>query len=222
MKLPIRRTPMHSKKYLRQKMGKFSKHKLITPCHSPHSSPAMLATKKNVELRLVIDYRQLSMHTVESFWPLPSFEEIFGTWELICYSETFDMSRGFYQLPFEKISQDYRALSNPFGSFKWIVSPMDLTGSPPVFHSLMENVLIGLAWNIKFPYFEHIERLRQVFQRFRDVNLKIIPLKCEFFNNMYFSWVTFLVDMEIMTIQLKHLLCASIQYRIRLECLKIS
>ena len=102
------------------------------------------------------------------------------------------MSWGFYQLPLETSSQDYTAFSTPFGSFKWLVMPMGLTGSPPVFHSLMEKVLVGLTWKSTIPYLddciifsrtaeEHIERLREVFQRFKDANLKINPLKCEFF-----------------------------------------
>ena len=69
---------------------------------------------------------------------------------------------------------------------------MGLTGSPPVFQSLMEKVLVGLTWKSTFPYLddciifsrtaeEHIARLREVFQRFKGAQLEINPLKCEFF-----------------------------------------
>ena len=103
------------------------------------------------------------------------------------------MSWGFYQLPLEKNSQDYTAFSTPLGSFKRLVMPMGLTGSPPVFQSLMEKVLVGRTWKTVIPYLddciifsrtaeEHIARLREIFQRFKDANLKIDPLKCEFFH----------------------------------------
>ena len=39
VKLPDHRMPMHLKEDLRQKIDKFLEHKLITPCHSPYSSP---------------------------------------------------------------------------------------------------------------------------------------------------------------------------------------
>ena len=102
------------------------------------------------------------------------------------------MSWGFYQLPMEPKSQNYTAFSTPFGSFKWLRMPMGLTGSPNTFQSLMEHVLVGLTWNITVPYLddciifsktpeEHIKRLQQVFQRFREANLKINPTKCAFF-----------------------------------------
>ena len=70
--------------------------------------------------------------------------------------------------------------------------PMGLTGSPNIFQSLLEQVLFGLTWKITVLYSadciifysaaeEHIERLREVLERFRSVNLKINPTKCEFF-----------------------------------------
>ena len=102
------------------------------------------------------------------------------------------MSWGFYQLPLETNSRVYTAFSTPFGSFKWLVMPIGLTGSPPVFQSLMENVLVGLTWKSTIPYIDdciifsrtaekHIARLREVFQRFKDANFRINPLKCELF-----------------------------------------
>ena len=67
-----------------------------------------------------------------------------------------------------------------------------IDGSPNTFQSLMEHVLVGLTWNITVPYLddfivcsktpeEHIKRLQQVFQSFREANLKINPTKYTFF-----------------------------------------
>ena len=91
----------------------------------------------------------------------------------------------------EPKSQNYTAFSTPFGSFKWLRMLMGLTGSPNTFQSLMENVLVGLTWNITVTYLDdciifsktpekHIKRLQQVFQRFREANQKINPTKCAF------------------------------------------
>ena len=64
------------------------------------------------------------------------------------------MSWGFYQLPMEPKSQNYKAFSTPFGSFKWLRMPMGLTGSPNTFQSLMEQVHVGLMWNITVLYLD--------------------------------------------------------------------
>ena len=98
---------------------------------------------------------------------------------------------GLLPAPFRnEFSKEYTAFSSPFGSFKWLNMPMGLTGSHLVFQSLMENVLVGPTWKSTIPYLhncitfsrtveEHIERLREVCQRFEDANLKINQ-KCEF------------------------------------------
>ena len=141
---------------------------------------------------MVIDNRQLNKQRVAFCWPLLCVEEIFDTLEGICHISTIDMTWDFYQLPLEKRSQDYTAFSPPFVSLKWLVMPMGLTGSLPVFQSLMEKVLVGLTWKRTIPYLvnciissqtaeEHIERVPEVLQRFKDPNLKINPPKFEFF-----------------------------------------
>ena len=192
VKLPNRRLALHYKQDLREKIDAFLDKELIMPCHSPYSAPAMLVPKKNGKLRLVIAYRHLNQQTIKSCWPIPSIEEIFDTLEGSAFFSTIDMSWFFYQLTMDEKSQDFTAFSTPFGSYKWLRMPMGLTGSPNTFQNLMEHVLVGLTWKTTVPYLddciifaatpeEHLERLRAVLQRFREANLKINPLKCEFF-----------------------------------------
>ena len=152
--LSIKRMPVHYKNDLKEKIDAFMSKKLITPCHSPHSAPAMLVPKKNGKLRLVIDYRKLNEKTIKSYWPIPSIEKIFDTLQGSAYFTTIDMSWGFYQLPMEPKSQNYTAFSTPFGSFKWLRMPIGLTCSPNTFQSLMEHVLVGLTWNITVLYLD--------------------------------------------------------------------
>ena len=151
----------------------------------------MLVPMKNGKLRLVIDYRQLNKQTIKSCWPIPS---IFGTLEGSEYFTTIDMSWGFYQFPMADENQDSIAFSTPFESFKWLRMPMRLTGSPNVLQSLIEQILVGLTWKTTVPLLDdciifsstadkHIQRLREVLERFRSANLKLNPTKCEFFRS---------------------------------------
>ena len=184
VKIPTRRMPLHYKEDLQKIIYVFLEKELKTPCHSPYSAPAMLVPKKNGNVRLVIDYRQLNKQTINSTWPIPSIEEKFDTLKGSAFFTSIDMSAGFYQV--------YTTFSTPFGSFKWLRMPMGLTGSPPTFQCLVEKVLVGLIWKICVPYLddiilfsstpkEHLERFRLVFQRFRAHNSKINPVKCDFF-----------------------------------------
>ena len=146
--------PVQYKDDLKEKIDAFMNKELITPCHSPYGAPAMLVPKKNGKQRLVIDYRKLNEQTNKSLWPIPSIEEIFDTLQGSAYFTTIDMSWGFYQLPMEPKRQNYTAFSTPFGSFKWLQMSMALTSSPNTFQSLMEDVLVGLTWNITVPYLD--------------------------------------------------------------------
>ena len=152
----------------------------------------MLVPKKNGKLRLFIDYRQLNKQTIKSTWPLPSIEELFDTLENSAYFASIDISAGFYQVPLENTSQNYTVFTTPFGSFKWLRVPMELSGSPPTFQCLVEKVPVGLPWKICVPNLddtiiisstpeEHLERLGIVLERFRAHNLKVNPDKCDFF-----------------------------------------
>uniref|UniRef100_A0A5S6PZV4 Reverse transcriptase domain-containing protein n=1 Tax=Trichuris muris TaxID=70415 RepID=A0A5S6PZV4_TRIMR len=69
--------------------------------------------------------------------------------------------------------------------------PFVLTGAPATFQRLMELALAGLKWETCFVYLddvivfsrtfeEHLERLAQVFLRFRQAGMKISPEKSQF------------------------------------------
>ena len=71
---------------------------------------------------------------------------------------------------------------------------MGLTAGPNIFQSLKEKALVGLTWRFGFPHLddciifsrnieEPLEHLRYFFQRFEDANLKINPIKYEFFRH---------------------------------------
>ena len=100
------------------------------------------------------------------------------------------------QLPKQDIATflcDVRTLPRRlYGNFPEMIDPMGLTGSPNTFQSSMEQLLVGVTWKTTVPYLddciifaatpeEHLERRRAVLQRFREANLKINPLKSEFF-----------------------------------------
>ena len=69
---------------------------------------------------------------------------------------------------------------------------MGLSNAPQAFTRLMELALAGLQWTTCVIYLddvivfgktfdEHLNRLNEVLERFRDAGLKLKPKKCEFF-----------------------------------------
>ena len=70
--------------------------------------------------------------------------------------------------------------------------PFRLVNAPATYQRLMEQCFDGLHLEICYiyrddliifskDYDEHLERVEKIFQRLREVNLKLSPKKCEFF-----------------------------------------
>jgi hypothetical protein len=83
------------------------------------------------------------------------------------------------------------AFGTPFGHYQYRRLPMGLKGAPACFQRLMDRVLIGIQGIKCFVYLDdifiyadnldhHKVKLRDVFGRLRQHNLKLQPDKCEF------------------------------------------
>ena len=96
---------------------------------------------------------------------------------------------GCHQVPIreeDKAKTAFRTSSGRLFEFNQV--PFGLTNTPATFW-LMDRVLEGLAWENCLFYLnyviifsstweEHIQRLREVFQRLREAGLKLSPKKC--------------------------------------------
>jgi hypothetical protein len=98
----------------------------------------------------------------------------------------------YHQVSLNKKDRPKTCFSIGGETYQWKVMPFGMATSPAVFERLMEHVLHGLTYEICLVYLddllcfsttfdEHIEHLRQMFERLRDANLKLSPDKCCFF-----------------------------------------
>ena len=80
------------------------------------------------------------------------------------------------------------------GLYQFKVMPFGLCNAPRTFERLMEQVLLGLPWEILLIYLddvidyaktfeEMLTRLRIVLSRLRDAQLKLSPKKCSIFQS---------------------------------------
>lgn len=160
--------------------------------------------------RLVIDYRQLNNVIQDDKFPLPNISEILDSLSGSIYFSKLDLSQSYYQLSLNENSRKYTAfkvdkmyqLSLDENSRKMTAfttdktnqmkrCPMGLKTSPSVFSRLMTVAMSGLNYKQAFVYLDdciiigntlemHNKNLISVLERFRKVNLKLNPLKCEF------------------------------------------
>jgi hypothetical protein len=101
-----------------------------------------------------------------------------------------DLCSGYWQVELDKESSEKTAFVTRRGIYKFNdVLAFGLPNVPVIFQRLMDLVLLGLNWQICLAFLDdvivmsstfeqHLERLKQVFDRFRGANLKLNAGKC--------------------------------------------
>jgi hypothetical protein len=169
---------------------------IIVSSTSPYNSPLHVVPKKKdasgkEKKRVVADFRQLNLKTIQDNYPLPNIEDIFDQLGKARYFSAFDLYSGFHQIKLDPSTRHKTAFSTPRGHFEFVRMPFGLKNAPPTFQRMMDRALSGLIGNGVFVYLddiivygktleEHNANLRKLFQRLREVGLKLQPDKCEY------------------------------------------
>jgi transposase InsO family protein len=166
---------------------------IIRRSFSAYNSPTLWLRKKDNSLRLLIDLRKLNSKTVRDQYPMKRIEHQF--WKLSdsrVYS-CLDLKSGYFQQRIADEDTFKFAFNVPdVGHFEMLRTPQGATNSPASFQRLMDEVLEGLDFCTSFiddiiifsrTEEEHIEHVKQVFDRLRKWKLKVAPEKTIMFKN---------------------------------------
>ena len=169
---------------------------IITESASPWSAPISIVPKKLdasgiQKYRMVIDYRKLNEKTIEDKFPIPNISDMLDKLGKANYFTTLDLASGYHQIEMDKKDQDKTAFSTDDGHYEFKRMPFGLKNAPATFQRVMNHILRGLTAEVCLVYLddiiiystslqEHIEKLRKVFNRLRESNMKITLNKCEF------------------------------------------
>ena len=91
----------------------------------------------------------------------------------------------------EETSKPLTAFITYNGLYEFNVLPMGLVNSPSLFQRTQDVILAGLQWEICLVYLDdivvfskdfstHLKNLKEIFERFREANIKFTPNKCFF------------------------------------------
>ena len=165
---------------------------VIRPFNSPWASPVVMVKKKDGSLRFCVDFRQLNAATIKDAHPLPCIDDLLDALHGARWFSTLDLKSGYWQVPIQERDKEKTAFRTSGGQlFEFNQVPFGLCSAPATFSRLMDRVLAGLHWETCLFYLddiivfaatweEHIDRLRQVFERLRHAKLKLGAEKCTF------------------------------------------
>jgi transposase InsO family protein len=163
---------------------------IIRRSKSKWSSPLHMALKPDgINWRPCGDYRVLNTRSEPDRYPVPHVQDFSAKLHGTNIFSKVDMVRGYHQIPVAACDIEKTAVITPFGLFEFLRTPFGLKNAAQAFQRLMDTVCRGL--DFAFVYLDdilvasngkeqHLEHLRQLFERFKDHGLILNQHKCRF------------------------------------------
>ncbi|KAA3487670.1 DNA/RNA polymerases superfamily protein [Gossypium australe] len=159
--------------------------------YSPWGAPVLFVKKKDVTMRMCIDYRQLNKVTIKKKYHLPLTDDLFDQLKGATVFSKIHLRSGYYQLRVKDSDVPKTAFKMRYEHYEYLVMPFRLTNAPEIFMDLMNRifkphldrfVVVFINDILIYPQdeSEHTEHLRIVLQTLRDKKLFAKFSKCEF------------------------------------------
>jgi len=165
---------------------------IIRESTSPYASPIVLVRKKDGNLRLCVDYRELNKITIKDNFPAPMIDDHLDRLKGKRIFSCLDLQNGFHHIRVAESSIKYTAFITPMGQFEYLRMPFGLTNAPRVFQRYIHNIFKPMILESKVLIYmddiliaterisEHLTILREVFEIAQRHRLKFRLDKCSF------------------------------------------
>ena len=142
-----RQVPLHWREKAESIINKLLDGKVITRQDDPTEwcAPGFFVTKKNGDLRIVINYTHLNKYVK---WPAPTFpsaqEILLGIDPDPTMFAKLDVTKGYHQVPMDEVNSRLTTFLLPLGRFCFLRAPMGLSCSNDEFCGQSDKIIEGL------------------------------------------------------------------------------
>ena len=151
-------------------------------------SSLVAVEKKNGKLRICIDPKDLNRNLKRAHYPLPTFDEILPELGGAKIFSTFDARNGYWQIKLTEESSYLTTFNSPFGRYRWLRMPFGLNSASEEYqrrmhealddlegtHVYVDDILVcGKGDTIEEALKDHDEKIRMLFDRLRQQNIKL-------------------------------------------------
>ncbi|XP_031333730.1 uncharacterized protein K02A2.6-like [Photinus pyralis] len=185
---PLRKIPFMLHKDLEKELKRMVDLGVIIRISEPTAwvNSIVITTKKNGNLRICLDPRNLNKAIKRSHYPFPNIDSVTSKLANACFFSTLDANSGFWTIPLDDQSSKLCTFITPFGRFRFLRLPFGINSAPEIFHATMvdlfaqiKNVIIYFDDLLIFGSTkkEHDSVLKTVLDRARSVNMRFNPNK---------------------------------------------
>ena len=188
--LPPRRIPISIRNEVKEKISDLLKRDIIEPSSSPYGAPLVPVLKRNGNVRLYFDYRQLNAKTIPNKYPIRRPNDIFGKLKSAKVFSVIDLKNGYYHIPVKAKDRCKTAFILPWCKMQFKRMSVGLLGAPFTFSEGIDFVIhdidefcdgffddmIVFSDSVS----EHLKHLEIVFKKLADYGLSINYYKCQF------------------------------------------
>jgi hypothetical protein len=163
---------------------------VMQPSCSPWASNYVFVDKPDGTKRPCGDFRPVNSKTVFDAYPMPVVWDVLTQVAKANYYSTFDMSKGFLQLPIAAESRQKTAVYTPMGLMEFTRLPFGLKNAAACFQRAMVECLGNYINDFIMVYIddviiysdtleEHLEHLKIFFTKIQEYNFRINPKKVQ-------------------------------------------